>query len=85
MGFLRPVVFDFGVTEIADLLEHGSHKRRAELMSDGDHLLPLLINQVLSNPRIIVECRKIVKELATTFHVPTVHGGGSHALVNSIS
>ncbi len=76
MGFHGPVVLDLGVTEITDLLEHGSHEGGAELLGDGSDLVPLLVNQVLPTPRVVVECRKTVKELTTTLHIPTVQGGG---------
>ncbi len=72
MGFHRPVVFDFGVTEIADFLKHGFHEGGAKLLGAGGDLLPLLVNQVLPNPWVEVECRKTVEELTTTLHVPTV-------------
>ncbi len=76
MGFHWPVVFDLGVTEIADLLEHGSHEGGAKLLGAGGYLVPLLVNQVLPNPSVVVECWKTVKELTATLHVPTVQGGG---------
>lgn len=56
MRFDGPIDFDLVVTEITDLLEHGSHEGRAELLGvGGSNNFPLLIKQALPTSLVVVE------------------------------
>ncbi len=44
------------------------------MLGDGKHLLPMLVNQILPTPCVVVECWETVEELTATLHVPTVQG-----------
>ncbi len=71
MGLHRPVVFDLGVTEITDLLQHGPHESGTKLLGYGESLLTVFISDILPTPCVVVECRESVQELTATLHVPT--------------
>ena len=70
VGLESPVLTDDGVTEVADLPEHGLHEGGAEMGGLVPTLLPVTALDELCGPTVVVEGRAIVEELTATLHVP---------------
>ena len=57
VGFEGPVLLDGRVTKVFHLLQHCHHEGGPQLPCICTHPLSLLISDVLSSPRVIVEGR----------------------------
>ena len=66
----RPVLLDAGVTEVADLIQHGVHESGAQVLSVGGCLHAILVSQVFPGARVVVERRETVQEITASLHVP---------------